>query len=678
MNKQTKYEHMAFHQGSQYRSYDLLGAHINSTGVQFTTWAPNAKAVRVVGDFNQWCPESHQMEKVTENGIWTIFITGLKAGEMYKYEIEGRNGELFQKSDPYAFYSEQRPNTASIITSLSNYQWGDTHWRQQKKEINVYEEPLLIYEVHLGSWKKKADGSFYTYRDLADELISYVSDMGYTHIEILPIAEHPYDGSWGYQLTGYYSVTSRYGTPEDFMYFVDQCHQKGIGVILDWVPCHFCKDDHGLRLFDGEPVYEYEDSIKAEKKEWGTLSFDFGRPEVVSFLISNAIFWLEKYHIDGLRVDAVSSMLYFNHGKSEAEPRIINEFGGNENLDAIEFLRQLNEAVFAYYPETLMMAEEATAWPNVSRPRYVGGLGFNYKWNMGWMNDMLKYMELDPIHRKYHHQLITFSFFYAFSENFILPLSHDEVVHGKKSLLDKMPGDYWQKFANLRVLFGYMLAHPGKKLLFMGGELGQFDEWKDDADLDWELLDFEMHRKMQNYVKHLNKFYRQETALWQLDHQEAGFQWIDPNNFEQSIVSFIRKGKKEDDQLIILCNFTPVVYEDYKIGVPFFAEYIEIFNSDSADFGGSGQVNPRGLFSMNENWHNQPYSISIKVPPLSFVVFRPKNIKTFESVEGMVSNATEKRMRRNAASRGRGKKARVTDKKISQTSSLFRGEISNH
>lgn len=658
-----------FHQGSLFQSYTFMGAHLHKVnekeGVRFTVWAPNAVKVNVVGTFNQWNGKKHPMKRMTPNGIWTSFIEGLKEGDLYKFEIESKSGELFHKSDPYAFYSEIRPNTASKVTSLSGYKWNDGAWLAEKKKKNIYDEPLLIYEVHLGSWKLNKDTEFYTYRQLADELVDYVSEMGYTHIELLPISEYPFDKSWGYQQTGYYSVTSRYGSPEDFKYFIDCCHQKGIGVILDWVPGHFCKDNHGLRLFDGEPVFEYEDLKIAEKKEWGTLTFDFGRPEVVSFLISNALFWMDVYHIDGLRVDAVSSMLFYNHGKHDEEEEVRNQFGGYENLEAISFLRKLNETVFHYYPDALMMAEESTAWPNVSGPTYLGGLGFNFKWNMGWMNDMLKYMELDPIHRKFYHQLITFSFIYAFSENFILPLSHDEVVHGKKSLLNKMPGDYWQKFANLRAFYGYMTAHPGKKLLFMGGEFGQFDEWKELEDLDWELLDYEMHRKMQLFVKKLNEFYLKEPAFWQLDHEQEGFQWIDPNNCEQSIVSFIRKGNEEKDQLIILCNFTPVVYHNYRVGVPFLSEYKEEFNSDLPEFGGSGQLNGEVVKATDENWHNQPYLIEVTVPPLSMIVFRPINIPIMKNIEEVNHVEKKKRVRRNAVSRGRREKTRVINKEFS-------------
>ncbi|WP_096201543.1 1,4-alpha-glucan branching protein GlgB [Bacillus sp. FJAT-45350] len=623
-NGPTEHDIFLFHQGNLFHSYEMLGAHLitenNISGVRFTVWAPNAQQINVIGDFNNWNGINHPMHKIDHCGIWSTFIP-VSVHTNYKYEILTTNNELLVKADPYAFYSEVRPNTASTVVDLHQYKWNDEKWQKEKQEKNIYEQPLSIYEVHLGSWKRKENGDFYSYRELADELIDYVAELGYTHIEILPVTEHPYDRSWGYQTTGYFSLTSRFGTPDDFMYFVDQCHQKGIGVFLDWVPSHFCKDSHGLRLFDGTPLYEYSDSRKADKGEWGTLSFDFGKPEVNSFLISNAIFWLDMYHIDGLRVDAVSSMLYLNYGK-EKHLHTKNQYGGDENIEAIQFLRRLNGAVFEQFPNTYMMAEESTAWPLVSSPVYLGGLGFNYKWNMGWMNDMLKYMEMDPIHRKWHHQLITFSFFYTFSENYILPLSHDEVVHGKKSLLNKMPGDYWQKFANLRLLLGYMTTHPGKKLLFMGGEFGQFDEWKDLEDLDWEVLDYPLHQSMNEYVKQLNTFYLKENSLWELDHVEEGFQWIDPHDYNQSIISFIRKGKSKKDFIIVICNFTPNVHYDHHIGVPYEGVYYETFNSDHELFGGSGQCHDTKLHSEKIKWHNQPHRITIKIPPLGMTLLK--------------------------------------------------------
>ncbi|RKD21920.1 1,4-alpha-glucan branching enzyme [Caminicella sporogenes DSM 14501] len=610
-----------FHQGNSFRSYKFLGAHITEyrgiRGVSFTVWAPNAKEVRVVGDFNNWNGIGYSMNKVEENGIWNIFISGIGEGHLYKYEIHTNDGRVILKSDPYAFYSEKRPNTASIVTSLKNYVWNDEMWMKNKEEL--YDKPVNIYEMHLGSWKTKGHENFYTYSEIVEDVIRYVKEMGYTHIELLPLTEYPFDGSWGYQATGYFSITSRYGRPEDFMYFVDRCHQEGIGVILDWVPGHFCKDSHGLYRFDGTAVYEHADSIIAENKEWGTATFDYGKPEVVSFLISSAVFWFDVYHIDGLRVDAVSYMLYLDHGKKENDWKP-NRYGGRENLEAIEFIKKLNKTIFEYYPKALMIAEESTAWPQVTSPVHLGGLGFNFKWNMGWMNDMLRYMKTDPIYRKYHHDLITFSFVYAFSENYILPLSHDEVVHGKKSLIEKMPGDYWQKFANLRLFYSYMIAHPGKKLLFMGGEFGHFIEWDYKKELDWFLLKYPMHEKFKHYVKRLNNFYKNERALYVQDSSHEGFSWIDHQNDKESIIAFIRKAER--DFVIAVFNFTPIIRIEYKIGVPYKGEYEEVFNSDLEEFGGSGVEN-RGIIRADDNsWHNQPYSIKINLPPLGAVFLK--------------------------------------------------------
>jgi len=625
-----------FSHGNNYKSYDFLGAHLieykGLKGVNFTLWAPNAKQVNIVGDFNSWIGKDYPMKQIGDSGIWNIFITGLEENELYKYEIHTNCGEIFLKSDPYAYYSEVRPNTASITASLHKYEWQDKEWIENKKKKSIYEGPINIYELHLGSWKRKKDGVFLNYREIADEIIEYVLEMGYTHIELLPLTEHPFDGSWGYQTTGYFSITSRYGAPEDFMYFVDKCHQRGIGIILDWVPGHFCKDAHGLYKFDGASAYEYDTPHMGENLEWGTAVFDFRKTEVVNFLISNAIFWFDVYHIDGLRVDAVSYMLYLDYGKSE-ENWMPNKYGGKENLEAIEFLKKLNKAVFNEFPDALMIAEESTAWPLVTAPVHLGGLGFNFKWNMGWMNDMLRYMEMNPIYRKWHHNLITFSFMYAFSENYILPLSHDEVVHGKKSLIEKMPGDYWQKFANLRILYSYMMAHPGKKLLFMGGEFAQFIEWNYEKELDWVLLEFDMHRKFHYFTKQLNLFYRDEKSLYQLDGDHRGFSWIDHQNNAQSVIAFIRKGKKDEDFIIVVCNFTPVCRYKYKIGVPYEGEYEEVFNSDFEEFGGSGVGNGETIKSKKENWHNQPYYIEIEIPPLGALFIKRKKQRkrvTFE------------------------------------------------
>jgi 1,4-alpha-glucan branching enzyme len=623
----SEYDLYLFHEGSHLHSYEMLGAHATTqdgvTGVRFAVWAPNARDVRVVGNFNRWQGDSHNMTIICESGIWSIFVPEIEPGEVYKYEIHTQQGNVLLKADPYAFSAEQRPSTASKVVSLADYVWCDGVWQDNKQNHNSFEGPMLIYEVHLGSWKRKEDGAFLSYRELADELVEYVAQMGYTHIELLPITEHPFDGSWGYQSTGYYAVTSRYGTPHDFMYFVDRCHQRGIGVILDWVPGHFCKDDHGLRLFDGTALYEHENLLRSENWQWGTTSFDFSKSEVVSFLISNAFFWLDVYHIDGLRVDAVANMLYLDYGKEEGQ-WIANRYGGNENLEAVDFLKKLNQLIGQHLLQKPMIAEESTAWPLVTRPPYVGGLGFHYKWNMGWMNDMLRYMAMPPIHRKWHHNLVTFSFMYAFSENFLLALSHDEVVHGKKSLLDKMPGDYWQKFANLRCFYAYMMAHPGKKLLFMGGEFGQFVEWRYQSGLDWNLLGYDMHQKLQNYVRDLNYFYRQENVLWEEDHSWRGFQWIDPHDYSQSVITFLRSGHDPDDIVLVVCNFTPEVRHGYRIGVPKLGAYEEVFNSDWEMYGGSGQQNSQMLKAEALTWHNQPCSLELCIPPLATIYLKPK------------------------------------------------------
>ncbi|WP_100404366.1 1,4-alpha-glucan branching protein GlgB [Bacillus solitudinis] len=613
-----------FHQGTQYQSHLLLGCHRivyeEQEGFRFGVWAPNAHDIRVVGDFNNWDSSSHTLTKFTEQGLWFGFFTDVPIHSPYKYEIVQATGEVTLKADPYAFQSEVRPSTASITARKSSYVWGDKIWEDRKRQMNMIRSPLSIYEVHLGSWKKKSDGEFLTYRELADQLVPYVNSLEFTHIELLPLSEHPFDLSWGYQITGYFSVTTRYGTAEDFKYFVDQCHQHNIGVIMDWVPGHFCKDNHGLRLFDGTPLYEYADPHKSEKPSWGTLTFDFGRPEVQSFLISNALFWLQEFHIDGLRVDAVESMLNLNFDRNGHDEKILNSFGGEENLEALAFIRKLNQVVFDYDPKVLMMAEDSSNLPLVTSPTYIGGLGFTFKWNMGWMNDVLDYMEIDPLYRKWNHELLTFSIMYTHTENFILPLSHDEVVHGKKSLLDKMPGDQWQKFAGFRLLYGYLMTHPGKKLMFMGGEFGQYSEWKDKEQLDWHLLDYPLHASTLHYVKTINHFYKTQTSLYELDHEQEGFEWIDPNNTDQSIIVYRRRSTT--DELIIICNFTTNVYYDYKIGVPFPGRYTEIFNSDAAEFSGSNQLNAGQHFSFPTKWHGLKQHIKIKIPPLAISVFR--------------------------------------------------------
>jgi 1,4-alpha-glucan branching enzyme len=613
-----------FHEGSNFRSYQLLGAHViqenDKSGVRFTVWAPNAREVRVVGDFNGWQGCQHIMKRIGQSGVWELFVPELRTGETYKYEIHTAAGERIMKADPYAFYAQLRPETASRIYDLKDYQWQDEKWQQARQEP-AYRQPVLIYEVHLGSWRRGEGNTLLTYRQLAELLPQYAATMGYTHIEIMPVAEHPFDGSWGYQATGYYAVTSRYGTPDDFMYLVDRCHEYGIGVIVDWVPGHFCKDDHGLRCFDGTPLYEYPDVQRSENKGWGTANFDLGRTEVLSFLISNALFWLDVYHVDGIRVDAVSNILYLNYGREDGD-WTPNQYGGNGNLEGAAFLRKLNEVVFAQHPNVFMMAEESTSWPMVSWPTYSGGLGFNFKWNMGWMNDMLRYMAIDSVHRKWNHHLLTFSFMYAFSENFILPLSHDEVVHGKKSLLNKMPGDYWQKFANLRAFYGYWMAHPGKKLLFMGSEFGQFIEWQEHESLDWHLIELPMHGKMLEYSRALNNFYKQEKALWKVDGSWHGFEWIDCSDYTQSVICFIRKTAVLEEALLVVCNFTPEVHRSYRIGVPVMGFYQEVFNSDWEEFGGSGQKNSEIVKAEAVSWHNHSQSISITLPPLATIYLK--------------------------------------------------------
>nr|WP_257984232.1 1,4-alpha-glucan branching enzyme [Neobacillus cucumis] len=635
----TDYEVYLFHEGSLYESYKVFGAHVELQkgikGTRFSVWAPHAIKVNVVGDFNKWDGSKHGMTKLNDQGIWSLFIPGLLENEIYKYQIKTAAGDTILKADPYAFFSELRPHTASVIYNIEGYEWKDQRWFKNKRKKTVYEEPLSIYEVHLGSWRKRDEHTFYTYRELADELIPYVLEHHFTHIEIMPLVEHPYDRSWGYQGTGYYSPTSRYGTPHDLMYFIDQCHQNGIGVLLDWVPGHYSKDAHGLYKFDGQPTYEYEDVYVQENEVWGTANFDLGKPEVNSFLISNALFWMKYYHVDGFRVDAVANMLYW-HASGTFQ----------ENPYAVSFLQKLNEVVFEAEPSVLIIAEDSTDWPLVTSPTYQGGLGFNFKWNMGWMNDILKYMEADSRNRKYLHDKVTFSLMYAFSENFILPFSHDEVVHGKKSLLNKMPGDYWQKFAQLRLLLGYLMTHPGKKLLFMGGEFGQFDEWKDLEDLDWELHDFEMHRLVHHYFKDLMMLYKRSKALWQLDHENEGFEWIDPDNKEQSIFSFIRKGKQEDNLLIIVCNFTEVVYENFKVGVPSYHYYNEIFNSDAIPYGGSGQVNKKKMKTIVKPFHNQPCHLELTIPPFGISILRPLKTR-----KGSKNNDTEKKVRSHVTGR---------------------------
>lgn len=617
-----------FKQGTNYDAQSFLGAHLTAMGerqgVQFRVWAPRAKAVSVVGDFNSWLPAAAPMVNVDESGVWECFVEGLREYDIYKFCVTTPDDELAFKADPYATHTETRPSNCSKVYNLGGYYWRDEAWRKKQKANDPLSVPINIYEMHAGSWRTYPDGNPFNYRDLAKELVPYLKDMGYTFVELMPVSEYPFDGSWGYQVTGYFAPTSRYGTPHDFMAFVDACHVAGIGVIVDWVPAHFPKDAFGLYKFDGTNCYEDQNPLRAEHKEWGTMVFDYARPEVQSFLISSALFWLEQYHLDGLRVDAVASMLYLDYNRHDGEWQP-NKYGDNKNLEAIDFLKKLNTAVFARCPHVLMIAEESTSFPLVSRPVSDGGLGFNLKWNMGWMNDMLSYMSTDPLFRAGNHQKLTFSFFYAFSENFVLPISHDEVVHGKCSLINKMPGDYEQKFAGLRAFYGYMMAHPGKKLLFMGQEFAQFLEWNEDQQLDWGLLAYDRHRQMQDFVRTLNKLYQSNAAFWQDDFTWDGFQWIVPDDNTQSVIAFLRKDKK-GNEIIAVCNFTPVEHLDYRIGVPRKGTYKEILNSDSAVFGGTDVHSP-ALRAANVPLHSLPYSVSVHVPPLATVYFSTPPLK---------------------------------------------------
>jgi len=613
-----------FHQGTNYRAYEFLGCHFDKkTGVaSFRTWAPKAKSVHLVGDFNRWGEKELLMERISDGGVWEINIDGIEEYQRYKYAItSGRDGTVL-KSDPYAFMSETEGRTASMVYDLNGYTWGDSKWRKEHQKRDNLDYPMNIYEVHLGSWMRNHDGQAFSYIELADRLIPYIKEMNYTHIELMPVMEHPFGGSWGYQICGFYAPTSRYGNPHEFMKFVDLCHQAGIGVILDWVPSHFPKDEHGLIEYDGGPLYECHGADRIENWEWGTRCFDYGRTEVQSFLVSNAMFWLDMYHADGLRVDAVSSMLYLDYGRKAGE-WTPNTNGGNENLDAIAFIRKLNKAVFAEIPQAMMIAEESTAWPLVTKPIHDGGLGFNFKWNMGWMNDMLEYVEVDPLYRRGIHNKITFSFFYAFSENFVLPLSHDEVVHGKKSLLNKMPGDYETKFAGLRVFLGYMMTHPGKKLTFMGAEFGQFREWDTDTGLDWLLLEYPMHSNLKNYVKELGAFYLKTPALWEIDFSWDGFKWISDSDRDQNTIAFIRTDKKGINN-ISLINFSPIKRDDYRIGVPDNGTYTEVFNSDLTEYGGWGHKNRDEIIAEEIPMHGYPYSVTLTAPPLAIVCIKLK------------------------------------------------------
>jgi 1,4-alpha-glucan branching enzyme len=614
-------------EGTHTRAYEKLGAHLierdGRHGVHFAVWAPDAQLVSVIGELNGWEPMANVMQP-TSAGVWESFLPGVGEGTIYKYHVESRYRDYkVDKADPYGFAAEIRPHTASRVWNLEGYCWNDSGWMANRAKRNSLDSPLSIYEVHLGSWRRVPEegNRWLTYREIAPRLADYAHDAGFTHIEFLPIMEHPFDGSWGYQTIGYFAPTSRFGTPADFMYLVDYLHQHGIGVILDWVPAHFPKDEAGLGYFDGSHLYEHADPRQGEHPDWNTFVFNYGRNEVQTFLISNALFWLDKYHVDGLRVDAVASMLYLDYGRREGR-WIPNRFGGKENIEAIHFMRTLNERVYEAFPDVIMIAEESTAWPQVSRPSYLGGLGFGLKWNMGWMHDVLEYMSQDPVFRSYHHNQITFSLLYAFTENFVLPFSHDEVVYGKGSMLRKMPGDEWQKFANLRLLYGFMFGHPGKKHLFMGDEFGQWSEWNHDASLDWHLFENPFHAGLHRWVRDLNTFYRGQAALHQLDFEAGGFEWVDCKDFERSVISFLRRARNPDDQLLVVCNFTPVVRQNYRIGISTAGYWREVLNSDASLYGGSGQGNLGGLSTVPLPIHGRPFSLNVLLPPLGIVVFQ--------------------------------------------------------
>ena len=634
-----------FGSGTHYEIYNKLGAHPMTVegikGVHFAVWAPNARRVSVVGDFNNWHGLRHPMRTLQRSGVWELFIPGLGIGDNYKFEVRALNGDIQLKTDPYSNFNELRPGSASLVYDLGVYNWQDDKWIKQRAKKDPLVGPVNIYEVHLGSWQRRENGEFLTYTELRHQLVPYLKKMGYTHVELMPVSEYPFDGSWGYQVTGYFAPTSRYGSPADFMALVDAFHQNGIGVLMDWVPAHFPKDAHGLARFDGTALYEHQDPRLGEHPDWGTLIFNYGRKEVMNFLIANALFWIDKFHIDGLRVDAVASMLYLDYGKRH-EQAITNEYGGRENNDAVEFIKHMNSIIREKYPNILMMAEESTEWAGVTRPTSENGLGFSLKWNMGWMNDFLDYMGRDSAHRKYHHDQLTFAMMYNHSENFILVLSHDEVVHMNGSLINKMPGDTWQKMANLRAAFAFMMGHPGKKLLFMGGEIAQFEEWSEAKALNWFLLDeFEHHRQLQNFVRDLNKLYLKERAFWHNEDQGygGGFEWINPNDAEHSMLSFFRrspkfyrnkpvldeKGHEIQDILVFICNFTPVPWMKHRLGVPIAGTYYELINSDDTKYGGSGVVNVEERVSEEIHWDNRPFSVEIAVPPLGVCVLKLKH-----------------------------------------------------
>ncbi|AUC61214.1 1,4-alpha-glucan branching enzyme GlgB [Cyanobacterium sp. HL-69] len=642
----TDYDLYLFQEGNHHRIYEKLGAHVMEQngvkGVYFAVWAPNARNVSILGDFNSWDGREHQMRKIN-NIVWELFIPELDFGTHYKYEIKNWEGHIYEKSDPFGFAQEVRPKTASIVADLDSYQWNDQDWLEKRRNTDPLTQPISVYELHIGSWlhtskeqlpknygkqtevvtasDAKPDARFLTYYELAESLIPYIKQLGYTHIELLPIAEHPFDGSWGYQVTGYYAPTSRYGSPEDLMYFIDQCHLNGIGVIVDWVPGHFPKDGHGLAFFDGTHLFEHGDPRKGEHKGWGTLVFDYGRNEVRNFLVANALFWFDKYHIDGIRVDAVASMLYLDYDRENGE-WVANDYGGRENIEAVEFLRQVNGTIFNYFPGILSIAEESTSWAMVSRPPYMGGLGFNMKWNMGWMHDMLDYFAMDPWFRQFHQNSITFSMWYHHTENYMLALSHDEIVHGKSNIIGKVPGDEWQKFANIRSLFTYMFAHPGKKTMFMSMEFGQWTEWNVWKDLEWHLLNYQSHGQLKGFFSNLNAIYKAEPALYERDFEEEGFQWIDCSDSRHSVVSFIRRAKDSADFILVVCNFTPQPHSHYRVGVPEAGFYSEIFNSDSKDYGGSNMGNLGGKWTDEWFFHDYPHSLDLCLPPLGVLMLK--------------------------------------------------------
>lgn len=623
----TDFDIHLFRSGKHHKLYEKLGAHEmthhGATGIYFAVWAPNAKSVSVIGNFNHWQKDQHTLNaRWDESGIWEGFFTGLTKGEVYKYAIQSNQGEHLEKADPFARYAEIPPRTASIVWQ-EPYQWKDDGWLQKRKSMAGKPQPYSVYEVHVGSWKRKPDeeNRSLSYLELIAELVPYVKEAGFTHVEFLPVMEHPFFGSWGYQLTGYFAPTSRFGSPQDFMALVDAFHQAGVGVILDWVPSHFPGDAHGLYNFDGTHLYEHADPRKGFHPDWSSYIYNYGRNEVRSFLISNALFWLDQFHIDGLRVDAVASMLYLDYSRKEGE-WIPNQYGGNENLEAIDFLKEFNETVYSSFPDVVTIAEESTAWPGVSRPTYLGGLGFGQKWMMGWMHDTLRYFKDDPIYRKYHQNEITFSIMYAFTENFMLPLSHDEVVHGKGSLIGRMPGDEWKRFANLRLMYAYMFTHPGTKLLFMGGELGQTGEWNHDSSISWHLLNYDLHRGVLHLIQDLNKLYKEEQALFHFSFTDRGFEWIDYSDSENSVMVFMRKGETPHDSLIVVCNFTPEVRHQYRVGVPLRGSWKEVFNSDDLKYGGSGLLNHELQFTSPVKYHNKDYSLSIKLPPLAISILK--------------------------------------------------------